>query len=163
MQRRTRALRGWLVACALSVGVAACGKDAGGGPLSVADLDDGPDTEVLDLAASVPPELVPADLAFEETVRTDLAPGERLRRFLLRFHAALRHTYAVAQRVGNEEAEDLVEDAYGEYRIALRLFRAHEPREALAHLRAAARILAEARSILREELAEDRNDERARD
>jgi hypothetical protein len=69
----------------------------------------------------------------------------------------------VAQRVGNEEAEDLVEDANGEYRIALRLFRAHEPREALAHLRAAARILAEARSILREELAEGRNDERARD
>jgi hypothetical protein len=131
--------------------------------LSVADLGAEPDTEVLDLAVSVPPELVPADLAFEETVRTDLAPGERLRRFLLRFHAALRHTWAVAERVGNEEAGELVEDAYVEYRIALRLFRAHEPREALAHLRAAARLLAEARSILREELADDRSDERERD
>lgn len=162
MHQRTRALPGWLVACALVVGAPGCGEDAGG-PLSVADLDAEPDTEVLDLAASVPPELVPADLAFEESVRTDLAPGERLRRFLLRFHAALRHTHAVAERVGNEEAEELVEDAYGEYRIALRLFRAHEPREALEHLRAAARLLAEARSILREELANDRPDGRGRD
>jgi hypothetical protein len=121
----------------------------------VASLGPEPDGDVLQLTASVPPALVPADLAFEEAVRPELAPGERLRRFLLRFHVALRRTWLVADRVGDEEALALVEDAHAEYQLALRLLRAHEPREALTHLRAAHRLLAEARSLLREELADD--------
>lgn len=164
MHVTTRTLRGLLLACALVAAWSGCSGDAGGplsagdadaDALSAGDLQPQPDAEVLDLAASVPPALVPADLAFEEPVRPELAPGERLRRFLVRFHAALRRTWLVAERVGNERAKEIVGDAHAEYRLALRFFRAHEPREAIEHLRAAAALLAEARALLREELGED--------
>jgi hypothetical protein len=164
MHVTTRTLRGLLLACALVAAWSGCSGEAAGllsagdadaDAPSAGDLQAEPDAEVLDLATSVPPALVPADLAFEEPVRPELAPGERLRRFLLRFHAALRRTWLVAERVGNEAAREIVGDAHAEYRLALRSFRAHEPREAIEHLRAAAALLAEARALLREELGED--------
>ena len=172
MHETTRTLGALLLACALVGTWSACGGDAGGplspgdldgGPLSAGDLEAEPDAEVLDLAASVPAALVPADLAFEEAVRPELAPGERLRRFLVRFHTALRRTWIVAERVGDETAKELVGEAHAEYRLALRLFRAREPREAIEHLRTAAGLLAEARALLRAELGEDAgSDERER-
>jgi hypothetical protein len=123
---------------------AACGDD-GGAPLG--GSEDELDGQALAAAATVPPEVVPADLQFDELS----APADariRLRRFLLRFQAALHRLDRAATASSNEEAQALVAQAKTEYRAAIQDFREHEPARGIAHLREAARLLLQARRLL---------------
>jgi hypothetical protein len=135
-----------LATALLLTAAGACGDD-GGVPLGDADAD--LDREALAATAAVPEAAVPADLRFDEAT----APADarlRLRRFVERFQLALHRLDRAAHVTGNAEAQALIDRAKIEYRSAIHAFIDHEPALGIEHLREAARLLLEARSLLLE-------------